>query len=257
MSNRKKPLIIIIGLAAICIAMYLIAGVIASSESVEKESTAQTAKETASVQITEQAPVDASAKEQKPSGEATPRDRNPQSEKERRSETAVKGPISPQVLHPAPRPSEGPREGPGGRSRIAAFKLVRTMLSIGIMEEAGKTPLTPAQAKSVLAVVEPLRDQETLDPQQAESAVQKINEILTDEQKAAIMQPASIRRDFSGNQGNQPRQREQLEQKRTDRTDGERPQRPNIDANPLNPDSKHPVAGRLQSVYDALKAKAR
>jgi len=252
-NSRKKLFIIIIGLGVLCAAAYLIAGVITSSESVEKESTAQTAKETASVQITEQAPVDASAKEQKPSGEATPRDRNPQSEKERRSETAVKGPISPQVLHPAPRPSEGP----GKRSRITAFRLVRTMLSIGIMEEAGKTPLTPAQAKSVLAVVEPLRDQETLDPQQAESAVQKINEILTDEQKAAIMQPASIRRDFSGNQGNQPRQREQLEQKRTDRTDGERPQRPNIDANPLNPDSKHPVAGRLQSVYDALKAKAR
>lgn len=67
-----------------------------------------------------------------------------------------------------------------------AFQLVRLVENIGRLEENGKAPLTSAQAKSVLAVLKPLRESDSLEEASARDAVTAMRGILTDKQYSVI-----------------------------------------------------------------------
>jgi hypothetical protein len=85
----------------------------------------------------------------------------------------------------------GPPGGPGGfeemqKAHKYAFQLMRLAGSIGRLEESGRAPLTSAQAKSMLAVLNPLRERDSLDEAAAKDAVVALQDILTDKQRAVI-----------------------------------------------------------------------
>lgn len=89
----------------------------------------------------------------------------------------------------AQRPFGGPGGpgGPGGRrQRPPSFALASLFRNIGQMDEDGKTPLTPAQAKAILAVMTPLRSKPTLKPEEAQNAQKLLEAQLTQTQKDAI-----------------------------------------------------------------------
>ena len=83
--------------------------------------------------------------------------------------------------------------GDGGERRMrpmqGTFALVRGFFGIGRLEREGKTPLTPAQAKAILAVMTPLRTQPTLTPEQAEKVLAQIKAQLTKDQLTAMETP--------------------------------------------------------------------
>lgn len=85
----------------------------------------------------------------------------------------------------------GPGGAPGGfaefqKSHRYAFQLMRLISNVGRIEEEGKAALTPAQAKSMLALLQPLRELESLDEPAAEDAIVALQDILTDQQRSAI-----------------------------------------------------------------------
>lgn len=65
-------------------------------------------------------------------------------------------------------------------------QLMKIIMNIGNLEESGKAPLSKAQAQKILAIIEPLRKKDALSELDARDAVVKLQEVLTDEQKAAI-----------------------------------------------------------------------
>lgn len=72
------------------------------------------------------------------------------------------------------------------KSHKYALQLVKLIGSVGRLEEAGKDTLTPAQARSVLSILQPLREQDSLDEPTAREAVKSLQDVLTDKQRAAI-----------------------------------------------------------------------
>jgi len=96
-------------------------------------------------------------------------------------------------MHPAPgqtappvtRGADGHRPNP----RFAVFGLVRFFRNVGrLAEDDSTTPLTPAQAKGILAVMTPLRTQKTLTPDDAEKVRAQLEKQLTPAQLEAIKQ---------------------------------------------------------------------
>ncbi len=81
------------------------------------------------------------------------------------------------------RPAGG---GSLGESFRATFGLLRTFQGLGTLAEEGKAPLTTAQAKSILALMDPLRTQKSLTPQQAMSKLEKLEALLTPAQREAL-----------------------------------------------------------------------
>ncbi|MHB9133024.1 MAG: hypothetical protein ACYDBB_18305 [Armatimonadota bacterium] len=173
----------------------------------------------------------------------------------------------------------------------AKFSLMRLFSGIGRLEEEGKTPLTPAQAKAILAIMTPLRTQKTLTAAQAEETLKKLQAELTAEQRDAIDQ---MRRDRPARRGGErpqggPPPNGMVEGKSPEgpgprpnggmgSPDGSPPGgrdgsrqpdagRPGMspeemkNMNPFNPSGDNPMAERMaqrqQATFDALEAKAR
>ncbi|MEN6372934.1 MAG: hypothetical protein ABFD64_13080 [Armatimonadota bacterium] len=90
--------------------------------------------------------------------------------------------------------SGGQMGGSQGSGRFAelqkehkyAFQMLKQLNSIRRLEESGKEPLTKAQAKSILAIVQPLREKKTLDETSAEDAVKALQAVITDKQRSVI-----------------------------------------------------------------------
>ena len=107
-------------------------------------------------------------------------------------------------------PNGAPAGGPsGGSGQFAEFQkthrytmqMMKLLGNIGRLEEGGKEPLSVEQAKSILAIVDPLRKQATLDETSAKKAFLALQAVLTDAQRTAISQlPAENR----FRQGNRP-----------------------------------------------------
>lgn|GEM_PF-2437875 len=79
----------------------------------------------------------------------------------------------------------GPRDMPGFEKLRGKMELSGLFNSIGQLDEL-KTPLTEKQAKAILAVMNPLRKQATLSPEEADKALAKLKAELTKEQLDAI-----------------------------------------------------------------------
>lgn len=99
---------------------------------------------------------------------------------------------------PAASTSASSQQGAGaGNSAMTAFReehkytfqLTSMMGGIGRLEQDTKAPLTPAQAKSILAVINPLKTQATLTQDQAKEAMRGIKEVLTEKQLTEIAKP--------------------------------------------------------------------
>jgi len=67
-----------------------------------------------------------------------------------------------------------------------AVQLMRTTGGIGRLEREGLTPLTSAQAKSILAVLNPLRTKDALSEDDAKAAIKGINAVMTEQQLNAL-----------------------------------------------------------------------
>jgi len=84
--------------------------------------------------------------------------------------------------------------GAGGANRFAQFReshkytfqLTRLAGNIGKLEEEKKAPLTPAQAKAVLAVLEPLRGKPKLTQDDAKVALKGLKAALNEQQLTEI-----------------------------------------------------------------------
>ncbi len=118
------------------------------------------------------------------------------------------------VTSPAPgatsqaSPGQSPR-GPGGAGgrgehRMGAFALMRLFRGIGRMEEDGKTPLTPQQAKAILALMTPLRSKEKLTPEEAEKVRTQLDAQLTQAQHDSLKQAEQNRGGWGGGQRGGP-----------------------------------------------------
>ena len=209
-------------------------------------------------------------------------------------------PLPPQAGVEAPQTSRGPAgplpggtpadstratssRGSFGESFRATFGLMRTFQGLGTLEEEGKAPLTAAQAKSILALLEPLRSQKSLTPAGATSTRERLEALLTPAQQGALEEigqrrPSGGRRNVGaggpggpGPTGGGPggagpagsagpfggaggRQRP---------AGGGESRPPGVgmeNMNPFNLDSDNPMAQRMseriEAVFDALKAKA-
>jgi hypothetical protein len=146
--------------------------------------------------------------------------------------------------------------------RRAVFSLVRRVMGIARLEEEGQQPLTPQQAKSILALLKPLRTQATLTGAQATRVLNDLNALLTSAQREEL-DSAGERRP----QGDRPVGGPQnMEGRRPSGPPSER--RPGgmrgpgmMEGNPFNPPADNPMAARMaerwQALYAALEAKAK
>ena len=104
----------------------------------------------------------------------------------------------PQGVGGPPMPGQstaGPMGGPPGdptqtadfqKTHKYTIQLMKLLVNVGRMEDAGKATLTPAQAKSLLKIVQPLREQKSLEEEAARKAVVEVQTVLTDDQRSAI-----------------------------------------------------------------------
>lgn len=92
-------------------------------------------------------------------------------------------------------PMGGPMSGPSTNSEDSkqfqklhqySLQLMKLVKNIGRIDNEAQAALTPAQAKSVLAVLEPLRELKSLDESAAKDAIKALEGILTDKQRYAI-----------------------------------------------------------------------
>jgi len=151
-------------------------------------------------------------------------------------------------------PSGPPAPGMGGqagafeefrKSHQYTFQLSRLAANIGRLDKETKFPLSSDQARAVLAVLTPLRKQETMDQDQAKTAIKDLQRILTDDQRNAISQmpPEHRFRREGGSSSGPP----------TDR-------RPRFDLkavenfNPFNPPKDSPMYERSKKRWDDLFA---
>jgi len=171
--------------------------------------------------------------------------------------------------------------GSFGESFRATFGLLRTFQGLGTLEE-GEAPLTTAQAKSILALMEPLRVQKSLAPQEVTSTLEKLEALLTPAQREALEEirhrrPGGGGRTSAAGGPGEPGPNEVRPQRpagsappfggtgsRQRPTGGWEFRRPGMDMenmNPFNLDSDNPMAQRMseriEAVFDTLKAKAR
>lgn len=108
---------------------------------------------------------------------------------------------------PAGLSSGGPPGSPSGaqsaefqKAHKYALQLMKLVGNVGRLEEQDKASLTPVQAKSILAILEPLRKQDSLDEPAARKAVIEMQSVLTDEQRAAISALPPLPKFRQGNQ---------------------------------------------------------
>ncbi len=110
----------------------------------------------------------------------------------RGGETGSTAPARGSALMPGP---PGPPPGMGGQSGASeafreshkfTFQLSRLATNIGRLDKETKSPLQPEQARSILAVLTPLRKQESMDQDQAKAGIKDLQKILTDDQRNAI-----------------------------------------------------------------------
>ena len=163
-------------------------------------------------------------------------------------------------------PSTNGRSGGGAEFRAAhqeTFALLRTVGNIGRMEHEGRTPLTPAQATSLLAVLTPLRTKTSLTQDEAKAVSEQITPILTAEQLAEIEKMPAPR--AGGGQGNGGGNGGGM-RAGAGGQGGAGGQRPRMDTeamkdfNPFNPPAGSPMAergaARWQRFFDNLTKKA-
>jgi len=142
--------------------------------------------------------------------------------------------------------------GAGGFSQFQeshkyAIMLMKMASNIGRLETETDAPLTSQQARSILAVLTPLRQRPSLSEDEAKDAVKGLKSALTAKQLTEL---GKMR---------QPQRRSQS---------GQRPQGagqnhrfdPNAEFNPLNPRGSNPMAARsakrIEALFDGLKKKA-
>lgn len=163
--------------------------------------------------------------------------------------------------------AQGPG-GPGGGSGPFAqfreshkytFMLSRMAANIGRLSES-KAPLTPKQAKAVLAVLQPLRKKTSLTQDEAKDSTKKLKAVLTEKQLTAIgkMKPEH-RFGGPGGQGRPGGQGGQGRMPQMQPGQG----RPRFDMsamknfNPFNPPKGTPMAERgakrMNDLFDDLK----
>ena len=149
-----------------------------------------------------------------------------------------------------------PPDGPGQfkefrKSHQYAFQLMRLVGNIGRLEKENKNPLTQAQAKAILAILQPLRKQASLDETAAKDVIKALQAILTDKQRTSIsaLPPKRQFRRGSPSQGPPP--------------SGPPPnpnQRPMGGFNPLNPPTGGPMGQsgvtEVDKLLDVLKKKS-
>ena len=112
----------------------------------------------------------------------------------------------------AQRPDGPGMSGPFGQFREQhkyTFQLMGMVRGLGELEKGTKAPLTPAQAKAILAVLTPLRKQDKLTQDQAKSAMKAIKKQLTAKQLTELGKVQADRQRFrradsGNNQGRRP-----------------------------------------------------
>jgi hypothetical protein len=161
-------------------------------------------------------------------------------------------------------PPGGPPGGPAGaggqfagfeefrKSHQFTFQLSRLASNIGRLDKETKSPVTPDQAKAILAVLTPLRKQESMDQEGAKAAIRSLQKVLTDDQRNAIstMAPEHRFRSAGGSSGGRP--------------SGERPHfdmKAMENFNPFNPPKDSPMyersKKRMDDLFAALEKKAK
>jgi hypothetical protein len=91
--------------------------------------------------------------------------------------------------------------GPGGRSGMRnnpKMRLGGLMRSIGMLERGGKAPLSAAQAKTVVATINPWRTRPRMNESEAKGLYMKLNAVLTTRQKNELDKRAAQDRRFRG-----------------------------------------------------------
>jgi hypothetical protein len=87
---------------------------------------------------------------------------------------------------PAAQQGGGGKTGGFQKKQNATFELMRLVRNVGRLDSGDKGHLTPDQAKKILVILTPLRKQIALNNVQAKAATNKINAVLTKEQKKII-----------------------------------------------------------------------
>lgn len=151
------------------------------------------------------------------------------------------------------------------------FALTELTGKLGRMERDGITPLTAAQAKSILDILTPLRTKEKLTQDEAKATIQQINAALTEAQLSALDKMPSGRngmrqRNGQGGSGGQGgfRPGGQNGQGGQGGPNGAQGNRPRFDPdamkdfNPFNPDKGGMGRGeRMKAFFDMLEKKAK
>jgi hypothetical protein len=148
--------------------------------------------------------------------------------------------------------------GPMSQFREAhkiTFMLSRMAMNIGRLDTDTDAHLTPAQAKSILAVLTPLRSKTSLTEDDSKAAIMKLKAELTEKQLTEMGKMKQPPRRFGGGGQNGPGGQM-----------GQGGQRPRFDPNamkefnPFNPKKGNPMAARsakrLNALFAALEAKA-
>lgn len=172
--------------------------------------------------------------------------------------------------------SGGGQQG-GGSAKFSQFRdehkytfmLMKLARNLARMEKEQQTPLTQAQAKTILQVLTPLRSKTSLSQDEAKATIRQIKPLLTERQLTEIGKMKSARQPGSGAAsggqdagsaggsagGGQGRGGQS----------GQAGQRPRMDPaqmknfNPFNPPAGSPMAERgdqWQEMFDLLTAKA-
>ena len=156
-----------------------------------------------------------------------------------------------------PAGSAAAREGrQNATDQRGSFTLMRLFTSIGRLEQEGTATLSVAQAKSILALMNPLRKQAKLTPAQALTVKNKLQGLLTKAQLAEIEQLTPPRN------GNGPRNGGAPGAGNAPPDGSSRPAPPEgmEDMNPFNPNSDNPmaqrIAERMDEVFQLLAEKA-
>jgi len=81
------------------------------------------------------------------------------------------------------------------------FQLTSTLRGLEVLDRDAKTKLTPAQAKKILAVLQPLRNEPKLTQDKAKNALKQIKAVLTVNQLNALARYEADRRNRRGGPG--------------------------------------------------------
>lgn len=180
---------------------------------------------------------------------------------------------SPQTKAQSTAPTQGAPGVAGGRGGFTQFReshkytfmLTRMMANIGRLEAEGNAPLTKQQAKTILAVVEPLRKKPTLTQDEAKQTATKVKAVLTAKQLTEMGKMKQPERRGGQGQGMGQGRGMGMGQGMGQGQNGQR-SRMNFDPiamknfNPFNASGNNPMAARsakrMNEMFDALKLKA-